>query len=203
MFVPVESKAFPTQLAREVAAVTSALSDYQLHPPSKGFAVFVEGEQLEIPYRAYYRESQLLKCIERLGTQSHIALCLGTRHHDGFLRERCLRQIITVEQPWVVPFVTQLVGEYVLQIMQVVEEELPNLNMQLYGEFLNANATLHETIRRRVVSYWNEYYRRLYPRWKDYAGFRVLTAFHNFAERSNPALRELGELGELGVRPYI
>ena len=180
-----ELRAFPAHVTAEVAAVIPALSDYQQHPPSDAFTVLVQGERLDVPYRVYYRESQVLKGAELPGTQGHVALCLGTRHHDGFLREKCVRQVIAVEQPWVVPFVTQLVGEYVLQIRQVVEHELPNLNALMYGEFLDANAALHGTISRRAVSYWNAYYGRRYPKRKHCPGFLVLTAVTRFAEHSN------------------
>jgi hypothetical protein len=181
MPLSIEFRAFPAHMTAEVETLMPTLSDYQMCPPSDGFAVLVQGEWLEIPYRVHYRESQLIKCTQRAGTQGHIAFCLGTRHHDGYLREKCLRQIITVEHPWVVPFVTQLVGEYVLQIVQVIEHELPRLHPGMYGEYLNANAALQGTLGRRAVSYWNEYYRRNYPKLKDYPGFKVLTAFKRLA----------------------
>jgi hypothetical protein len=135
-----ETRAFPAYLATEVESVIQVLSDYQSLPPSDTFASVVQGERIEIPYRVYYRESQVLKCAERLGIQGRIAQCLGTRHHDGFLREKCLKQVIAVDEAWVAPFIAKLVGEYILQIIQIIEHELPNLNVQMYGEFLGENA---------------------------------------------------------------
>ncbi|MEL4181521.1 hypothetical protein [Roseateles sp. PN1] len=182
MPTPTETNAFPAHLAADVTAVIPAISDYQLHPPAQGFTVNVQGEQLQIPYRVYYRQSQVLKCAGRPGDQGHIALCLGTRHHDGLLREECTKQLIAVERPWVAPFITQLIGEYVVEIVQVIERELPKLNAQMYGEYLKDNAALHGTIGRRVVSYWNEYYRSQYPKLEAYPGTHVLNEFRGFAE---------------------
>lgn len=174
--------AFPEHMTAEVEALIPTLSDHQIHPPSEGIAVFVQGERLEIPYRVYYRESQLNRCIEHSGTQGHIALCLGTRHHDGHLREKCLRRIIAVESPWVVPFVIQLAGEYVVEIVQVVEQELPRLNPGMYGEYVKTNGALLRTVGRRAASYWNEYYRHKYPELRDYPGYKVVTALNRLAE---------------------
>ncbi len=195
MFLSVESRAFPECLKADVEAVIPALSDLQLHPPSEAFTVVVQGEKLAIPYRVYYRESRVLKYAKRPGPQGQVALCLGTRHYDGFLRERCLTHLLTVEQPWVVPFVIQLIGEYVIQILQVVERALPRLNAQMYGEFLNANIAYQRTISRRAVSYWNEYYRRQYPAWREYPGYRVLLGLHAFAKRSNPSIEGTASSG--------
>ncbi len=125
MPIPIETNAFPAHLAKDVAAVIPEISDHQLHPPAQGFTVHVLGEQLAIPYRVYYRQSQVHKCAVRPGDQGHIALCLGTRHYDGLVREECTKQLLTVEQPWVVPFVTQMIGEYVIEIVQVIERGLP------------------------------------------------------------------------------
>lgn len=181
MIRSVETRAFPASLIAEVGAIVPMLSDCQQYPPSETFRVFVRSESIDIPYRVYYRESHILECAERQGIQGSIALCLGTRHHNGFLREKCAERLITVEEPWVVPFVMQLVGEYVLQILQLIERALPDLNAALYGDFLNANAAHYATIRRRVTSYWDVYYRSQYPKWEEYSGYRVLAEFNRLA----------------------
>jgi hypothetical protein len=177
----IEIKAFPAHLAIEAAAVMSTISDYQQNPPLQSFKVQVRGEQLEIPDRVYYRESLVRKLAGRPGALGHIALCLGTRHCNGFLREECLKQLIPVAQSWVAPFVTQLIGEYVVEIVQVIERELAQLDAKIYGDYLNENAVICATISRRVVSYWNEYYRAQYPKLADYPAKRVLNALSGMA----------------------
>lgn len=173
-----EVRAFPSELADEVRAVLPQLSDCQWHPPAAGFQVRVRGEAVDIPYRVYYRESQVLSCANRPGVQGFIALCLGTRHHDGYLREKCVKRLLEIEEPWVVPFIIQLVGEYVVAIVKLIEQALPNLNTALYTEFIAANRAYFETIGRRTISYWAVYYRNEYANCKDYPGRRIHATLH-------------------------
>ncbi len=189
MPLSIETRAFPAHLATEVEAVAPTISHHQLHPPAQGFAVHVQGEPLEIPYRVYYQQSQVLKCAAMPGNQGCIALCLGTRHHDGLLREECTKRLIVVERPWVAPFITQLIGEYVLEIIQVIERELPKLNAKMYGEYLIENTALHGTIGRRVVSYWDVYYRSRYPKLETYPVTHVLNAFRGFCDSASKTTR--------------
>lgn len=169
-----EVQAFPSALDADVRSVLSALSDNQMHQPHSGDQVRLRGEVLEIPSRVYYRESDVLSCISRSGLQGKIALCLGTRHCNGFLREKCVQRLVELEDLWIVPFVVQLVGEYVLPIVQVIERAIPRLNTAIYGEFLSDNPAHLETIARRVVSYWNVYYRNEYPKLHEYPASEVL-----------------------------
>jgi hypothetical protein len=178
MTVSPEVRAFPSVLADEVLALLPQLTDYQWHPPAAGFQVRVFGETIDIPYRVYYRESQVLTCANRPGLQGVIALCLGTRHHDGYLREQCLKRLLEIQEPWVVPFIIQLIGEYVITIVELIERALPNLNMALYKEFIVANRAYFETIGRRTISYWDVYHRHKYPICKDYPGRRIHAMLH-------------------------
>lgn len=40
-----------------------------------------------------------------------------TRHHDGYVRQEWAREVVPVAEPWVVPFMVQLLGEYVVEIV--------------------------------------------------------------------------------------
>jgi hypothetical protein len=184
MYPSVEVRAFPTSMTSEVNSVVLSLSAHQEYFTSEPFCVCVQGEVLAIPYRVYYQEGLVLKCAELPDIQGLAALCLGTRHGDGFLREKCLKRIIAVEESWVVPYVIQLLGEYVLEIVQLIEHSLPTLNARLYGEFLVTNAAYYRTLRQRVISYWNVYYRWQFPEWQEYSGCRVLLALDSFAKSS-------------------
>ena len=171
-----EVRAFPAALAEDVRALFPDLSDGQSHPPSNFFQVRVQGETMAIPCRVYYAQNQVLRCASRPDIQGLVALCLGTRHHDGYLRENCLKRLIEIEEAWVVPFIIQLVGEYVVTIVQRVEQALPRLNAQLYAEFILDNQAYFETIGRRTISYWDAYYRSEYPKLNTYPGRRIYAA---------------------------
>jgi hypothetical protein len=96
----------------------------------------------------------------RLGTAM---LYLGTRHWDGYVREECVRQLVGIDRPWVVPFVVQLLGEYVLEIVDVVAAAIPGVNAAQFSEFVRENRGFMATTRRRMTSYWDCYFRGRFP----------------------------------------
>lgn len=52
----------------------------------------------------------------------------------------------------------------------------------LYGQFLATNPSFFCSTERRVVSYWNCYYRRLYPDFRAYPGNNLLAKLHDAVE---------------------
>ncbi len=112
-------------------------------------------------------------------TQQTILQCLYTRHHDGFVRQRSVQQAIGSPHAWVVPFVVQLLGKYVIEIMVAIRDSLSDLDapasiqQALYGRFLAENPAFLELTSQRVASYWKCYYRSRYPCRTEYPGFRL------------------------------
>ena len=74
---------------------------------------------------------------------------------------------------WIPTFVVQLVGEYVVEILQVVSRNLDHLDPPLYRRFLRANPEFFARTKQRVISYWDCYYR--WQRRTDYVGFQIIT----------------------------
>lgn len=109
--------------------------------------------------------------------------CLLTRHHDGYVRQRYLERILSVAEPWVAPFVLQLTGEYVIEILDTCETHIQALDPALYGAFIRDNPEYFQLIHNRMISYWDCYYRTLYKRRSDYVGFRLFDRFRTFADR--------------------
>jgi hypothetical protein len=174
-----EADAFPAALAGTVAQLLPALGSSRAHPP---FAVCLNGEALLIPTRTYYDGERLLACTRLAGDAGVIALCLGTRHHDGHLREACIRQLLLQERAWTVPFVVHLCGEYVLEIVEAIGAALPVWNAQALARYLRDNRAYVDTLERRAVSYWNCYYRGRYPAWDGYPGRRAMAALRELQE---------------------
>ena len=168
-----EADAFPAAFAVTVTQLLPALGSSRAHPP---FAVYQNGEALLIPTRTYYDREQLLACTQLAGDAGVLALCLGTRHHDGHLREACLRQLLLQERAWTVPFVVHLCGEYMLEIVEVIGAALPAWNAQALAPYLRENCGYLATLERRSISYWSCYYRGQYPVWDDYPGRRTMAA---------------------------
>ncbi|MGK5052677.1 hypothetical protein [Janthinobacterium sp. RB2P8] len=176
-----EAEAFPAALAGTMAQLLPVLSTGQLHAPSAPFDVHQDGRLLRIPMRTYYHREQLLACTHLADDAGVLALCLGTRHHDGHLREACLRQLLLQERAWTIPFVVHLCGEYVLEIVEAIEAALPAWNGEALARYLRENPAYVDTLERRTISYWSCYYRRRYPVWEDYPARRTMAALRALA----------------------
>jgi len=174
---PDPSRAFPRALAPVAARTAAFLAPGALHHPLDAFDVCVDGEVLANPVRVYYQPARLMQAIEAPGDAGLIALCLGTRHHDGFVREACLERLLSARQDWTIPFVVQLVGEYIPQIVRRIEDALPGLDHAAYGRFLLENPRFFARTERRVISYGYTYLTAGYPDLRDHPGTRTIAAF--------------------------
>lgn len=165
--------AFPASVRQRVQAVLEILPPTRLMPASP-FTVSVQGEAVTIPYRLYNDEPENEAQQTLSPDQRTILHCLYTRHHDGRIRHRHLEQASKSLQPWVMPFVVQLVGEYVLEILVTIQDQLAELTTPgaaqhtAYGQFLAANPHFLTLTGQRVASYWNCYYRLAYPDRRTY-----------------------------------
>ena len=169
--------AFPSRLRTDVFSAVAVLPQ-PFHVLDKRFTVRLNGEKLAIPFRVYYDLSGIDS--SRLSLrQGQLLDGILTRHHDGHVRQERLGDILTLNQDWVTPFVLQLVGEYVLEIIQEIEANLGKLDTSLYGDFLRQNPEFLRLTEQRVISYWNCNYRSV--RREEYAGFRVLHFFKGCA----------------------
>jgi hypothetical protein len=169
--------AFPSMLRPAVREVVARVSFGERHAPKHAFAVNVDGETLCIPYRLYYdpelvrRELSNSQSTERL-----ILLCLGTRHHDGYLRQECVQPLLKNEASWLIPFLLQLAGEYVVEIVEEVANVIVERDPATLRAFALENPSYLATLNRRVTSYWSCYHRHACPDRDGYPGAKVLAA---------------------------
>jgi hypothetical protein len=168
-------EAFPQAVRADALIAISGLPE--VSTTSHAFSVSVGPEVLTIPYRIYHDPS-LIRSKGLTRTQGELLACLLTRHHDGFVREQQLRSVLASKSAWVPPFVIQLVGENVIEIINEIRDNLDQLSPGAYGSFLRQNADFYQLIQERVLSYWNCYHRD--QQRADYAGFQVLEAFDRF-----------------------
>ena len=139
--------------------------------------VRVMGQSVHIPYRIYYHEPDEEHILTLTGTQKILLSCLYSRHHDGYVRERHLHRLFPSTDPWVPPFIFQLVGEYVIEIVDQILARVETLKgIDSYSEFSEDNEAFLALTRQRVVSYWFCYNRDEYLSLRDYPGFRVMNA---------------------------
>ena len=106
--------------------------------------------------------------------------CLLTRHSSGFVRQRHLDRIVGLSHAWIPPFVVQLTGEYVIEILNVIHQNLEVLDRAVYKEFLCNNESFLDLTGQRIASYWDCYYRN--ERRKEYVGFKILEFFRSLQE---------------------
>lgn len=145
----------------------------------------LQGETLLIPHRIYNPEPSPGQVRGRVGDELTVLGCLYSRHHDGFVRQRSLAVMLRSRQPWVVPFVVQLLGEYVVEITVDVErftrETLPRRPEQrrTFATFLAENPGYTRLTEQRATSYWSAYYRRQYPSVSTYPALRALRALRD------------------------
>ncbi|WP_328733077.1 hypothetical protein OHT20_36230 [Streptomyces caniferus] len=174
--------AFPTCLAADVRRVLAVVPDTGL-APMDSFEVEVQGETVDLPSRICNEEPGADSTRLLTGTQQVILHCLYSRHSAGRVRQHHLEQLMGSREPWVVPFVVQLAGEYVLEILEVIGQGLAGLAVpgsaerRLYGEFITRNPAFFARTERRVVSYWSCYYRWKYPVFGAYSGGALMEAF--------------------------
>jgi hypothetical protein len=204
--------AFPPALGSDVRAAVARMPVARIPPTDFpiGFTnagrtvpVSVGGEKLVIPYRIYnpeppgtrpsrfvprrFRRHLSAASISDLtSSQQGILACLYTRHHDGFVRQRWLKPVLSLEDDWAVPFIVALAGEYVLDIILDIRRAVAaavhpgSPQRQRYGRFIAENRRFFDLVRDRATSYWNCYHRTAFAR-ADYPAFSLLTALADSA----------------------
>lgn len=171
---------FPAALQPAATALGRALPLEELAPSVRGFKVLVLGEAFSAPYRVHCRPTVLQAVIARsAGETRQLAVCLGTRHCDGYLREECLRELLAMDCPWAAPYIVQLLGEYVIEIVEVIASAVSTLSVvdaARYFQFALENPASMATTQRRATSYWNCYHRGRFPKLCAYPGVAALDA---------------------------
>lgn len=129
-----------------------------------------KGMEYHFPYRIYdeidLNEVYTLREFERLGQLS--------RHHNGFVRQSAIERLLHLYPVESVPYVVQLLSEYVVEISEDIHANIPNGYLDLMRQFLAENPVYAVRVRSRVTSYWNCYDRNRYPHLNDSPAFRLL-----------------------------
>ncbi len=167
--------AFPAALREIVDEVVSRLRPTITPTMETAIApwpIWVQGEAIRIPSRVYFptqggpalRSSALAK----------VRACIFSLHHDGYVRQAQVATLLGDDDPWMVPFVVHLVGQYVLEVVEAIDEHRDRLAGPHYRAFARENPAFLELTRQRATSYWNCYYRRRFPQQERYAPLLLL-----------------------------
>ena len=164
-------------------------TDRPLSPDDIG-PVLLNGAPLAIPARLYFPElpTGIYRGLDR--AQQAVISCLYSRHANGHIRERHLRILLSSDPSWVVPFVFALVGEYVVELIELIEEAAKQSDQrQRLATFGRGAPDFCALTCRRAVSYWNCYYQPRFPRFIDYPAFRLLDSLGVWPEEEARSLR--------------
>jgi hypothetical protein len=147
------------------------------------FEVLIDGEMRVIPYRIYelpLSEAELasLSVAEQLQ-----AYCDFTRHHSGYVRGQFLQKIINAADGLVIPYIIQICSEYVVELLRIVYKNREKLNSENLCSFIIGNQGYYEKSRRRMISYWDCYYRWAYPKLQDYVGYKLFEYFDQVCQK--------------------
>lgn len=174
--------AFPLRLRARVESAVLLVPEGEPEPTAHDVGpIVLHGESLRIPSRIYFPEPTPARLSTLPEDDRRILECIYTRHHDGRVRQRYLEAILLADEAWVAPFVVQLLGEYVLEILQVLDRGRGSLKRRSILAFVAENPAFMLRTRQRVVSYWNCYHRHRFPQRHEYPGFRVLEALESVA----------------------
>jgi hypothetical protein len=135
--------------------------------------LFFKGERLKIPYRVYFNEPTEATETGLTSIQQTILNCIYLRHHNGYVRQRRMERLADKTEAFIVPFSLQLLGEYVMEILEVLDKHINGQTIDQYIAFIKENPKYWQQTQSRMVSYWNEYYRRKYPNLNDYIGKKI------------------------------
>lgn len=167
----------PSELRPVADEVLAALRVGEVAPPAGVREVRVQGEVFQFPYRTYYAPDTLQSVVGSCaGTARTFALGMCTRHWEGRIREWAVKEMDPTSQAWAPAFAIQLLGEYVLEIAQVVEAKISSAGTGLYLSFAAQNLAFLEVTERRAVSYWNCYYRPMFKEISEFPNYRAVIA---------------------------
>ncbi|MER6442400.1 hypothetical protein ABT275_39720 [Streptomyces sp. NPDC001185] len=178
--------AFPAEFAVDLETVLAVMPASPLGPINP-FSVVVAGQDMSIPARLYHDEPPADVVASLSAHQRQLLHCLYSRHCDGWVRQRHLAEIVRSVDPWVLPYVVQLAGEYVVEILAAILDELRDLAAPenpghlAYGQFILENPLFFARTQRRVVSYWDCYYRSAWASFRGYPGCVLLDLLRDAA----------------------
>lgn len=149
------------------------------HQWTDRFTVQADGQSVLIPARLRFASDRLgIADSERTW---RFARALQTRSNDGFERQRAARDLMDDLQPWSAPFIVTLIGEYIVEILNDIYAALTPHDAQTVAAFIVQNEAYWGTTKRRVMSYWDVYYRsrrssetRHCYRRDEYVGFKLI-----------------------------
>ena len=167
-------KSFPKTLENEIDKLFSLIRIDSEHNAIWGYEFYLKNNPLEMPSRIYWEEHKILGTIDLSKNLSTMLACILTRHHNGYVREKYLKEIIHKNEYWTIPYLVQLLGEYVVEILDFVWNNFTLINSIHLAEFIQENELYWDKTKQRITSYWECYHRYKNLPKEDYVGFKLI-----------------------------
>lgn len=141
---------------------------------------FIEVKWKGVAYSSPYRVYDGIGLNEVLNSTEFERLGQLSRHHNGHVRQSAIERLLRLYPVESVPYVVQLLSEYVVEVAEAIHANIPNGYLDLMRQFLDENPVYTVRVRSRVTSYWNCYDRNRYPHLNDSPAFRLLFSRKRF-----------------------
>lgn len=171
--------AFPTDCLEDLLSLKRQL---ELNILDEYQTIIVNHLSFKIPYRIYNKPFTNTQISALNQHKKLILFCIFTRHHDGFVRHKMVKNIMEIhpilkEDDFVIPYIFILLGEYVVEICIDLYPYI-EANKLVILKFLKENKKLSYLTYQRSVSYWNEFHRTSrYKYLRDYPARKVFDLF--------------------------
>lgn len=189
-------KAFPAECAEDVRIVFFSLIS-TAEVPRNELAFFFDhitdwqlpsGECITLPYRVLFGD-QLRPGTRLTPRQQIIWHCIGSRSHDGYVRQRHIEALLATDLPeWALPYVIKICDEYVIEILRIVYKSLSQRDCTAYKRICALNFDYIKLGHSRMISYWNEYYRWDCYQYSDYVGKKLYRECFGFSKTGQKAI---------------
>lgn len=184
--------AFPEHL-RDDASVALDGAGIAPHEPfvDPSCLAEVDGVSVAIPYRVYFPPASIDDIVSLTNLQQAIFASFMTRHHDGHQREYWAKVLCGSATSWNAPFLAALLGDYVIQVLDVVGENLTDEWNPIMVQYATENQISLRALNHRILTYWTIYYRYYNSNIRiltDYPGYRVANQLGLWDRRTAPKL---------------
>jgi hypothetical protein len=177
-------KAFPVEIRGEINSLLTKFAVETKYATHRGESVAIGEEKIEIPDRIYYNPPYSLTNSKFTQKEKEILNCIFLFLENGYIRQKAIQNIICSSNSWTIPYIVRIIGEYIVEILNDINNNFEIINKSNLISFARQNPEFYNRTRARINSYWDCYFRQQFPEIvkgirvseeQRYVGFRLLT----------------------------
>ena len=176
-------RAFPIEIQRDVNSLLAKITFETKISHKWGDKVTFGEEIIVVPNRNYYTPPYSLVNSKLTPIENEILNCIFSHNGNGYIRQRAILNMINADNYWTIPYIVRIIGEYVIEILNDIDNHFEIINKSNLTSFVRQNPEFYNRTHSRVRSYWHCYFRRQFPEIRRgisvpekerYVGFRLL-----------------------------